>query len=163
MRLLIYFLVSSPWGVLWYLKVSSLQNRSKFNSSYMILCFLMLRKCFVRGFFPVKSMCMRPLSLHSYVNQGADEAKTRLISPKSWLLGLHGEMEQTHCWQLHPWHWCLHPSPPALQHRSSLLDLQSDTISNIHKSLASALPRKSIGGKTTAPNLDEGDGRWQAR
>lgn len=28
-------------------------------------------------------------------------------------------------WQLHSWHPLFHPSPPAPQHRSSLLDLQS--------------------------------------
>lgn len=37
------------------------------------------------------------------------------------------------CNKLHSWHQCLHASPPTLQHRSSLPELQSDTISTSTK------------------------------
>ena len=135
MRLLIYFLVSHPKGCCdaWRSPVSKTGVNLTLAFSTLFCVYWYESVLWFVFFFPPKPVCIRPLSLHSYGNQGADKARTRVMSPKSSLLGLHSEMQQTHCWQLHSWHQCLHPSPPALQHRSSLLDLQSDTISTSTK------------------------------
>lgn len=65
--------------------------------------------------------------------KGQTRPKPERCPLRPYCLDSCSEMQQTHCWQLHSWDQCLHPSPPALQHRSSGLDLQSNTISTSTK------------------------------
>lgn len=90
-------------------------------------------KVFRRGFF-LPNLCAWD-HFHSIAmeTKGQTRPKPERCPLHPYCLDSCSEMQQTHCWQLHSWDQCLHTSPPALQHRSSGLDLQSNTISTSTK------------------------------
>lgn len=75
-------------------------------------------KVFCAGFF--FSSSLPHLCAWNQGQNQSDDPQVIIASPSQW----DATNPQTN-WQLHSWHPLFHPSPPAPQHRSSLLDLQS--------------------------------------